>query len=121
MQLWSRKTPQEGYNSSVSAQKKEIPVYNDFTVRDTLYPQTFGDIRNPPTNTVTAGLRKNFIFTETFRFQLRLDATNLLNHPQFGNVGTDPTNANFGKLSGAAIPTAVNSPRLIELAGKLYF
>jgi hypothetical protein len=26
MQLWSRKTPQEEYNSSVSAQKKEIPA-----------------------------------------------------------------------------------------------
>ncbi len=26
LHCWSRKTPQEGYNSSVSAQKKEIPV-----------------------------------------------------------------------------------------------
>lgn len=96
-------------------------IYNDFTVRNTLYPQTFGDIRNPPTDTVTAGVRKNFNFTDTIRLQLRMDATNLLNHPQFGNISTDPTSAYFGKLSGAAVPTAVNSPRQIEIAGKIYF
>ena len=46
---------------------------------------------------------KNFNFTDTIRLQLRLDATNLLNHPQFGNIGTDPTSAYFGRLSGAAV------------------
>jgi hypothetical protein len=53
--------------------------------------------------------------------QIRLDATNLLNHPQFGNIGTDPTSAYFGRPSGAATPTAVNNPRQIEIAGKIYF
>lgn len=96
-------------------------VYNDFTVRNTLYPQTFGDIRNPPVNTVTAGVRKNFNFTETFRLQLRMDATNLFNHPQFGNINTDPNNAYFGRLSGSSKLTAVNNPRQIELAAKIYF
>jgi hypothetical protein len=119
---WTGVTAMPGYGwVPPSGSSASNGIYNDFTVRDTLYPQTFGDIRNPPVNTVTAGVRKNFIFTESFRFQLRIDATNLLNHPQFGGIGTDPTNAYFGKLSGAAIPTAVNSPRLIELAGKLYF
>jgi hypothetical protein len=105
-------------------------VYNDFIMNNGFtvfqhapfpWPHTFGDIRQPRTNTLTAGLHKNFIFTETLRFQLRADATNVLNHPQFGNVGTDPTNQYFGMLSGAAVPTAVNNPRVIELAGKLYF
>jgi hypothetical protein len=119
---WTGVTAMPGYNYvPTPTDTAKNGIYNDFTVRDTLYPQTFGDIRQPPTDTVTAGVHKNFIFTETFRFQLRMDITNLLNHPQFGNIGTDPTNANFGKLSGAAVPTAVNSPRLIELAGKLYF
>src|SRR6266702_446263 len=115
-------TAMPGYNYFPTAtDTAKNGIYNDFTVRNTLYPQTFGDIRNPPTNTVTAGLRKNFNFTETFRFQLRIDATNLLNHPQFGNISTDPNSSYFGKLSGSANLTAVNSPRLIELAGKLYF
>jgi hypothetical protein len=96
-------------------------IYNDFTVRNTLYPQTFGDIRSPWVNTWTAGLRKNFNFTETFRLQLRMDATNLFNHPQFGSISTDPTSAYFGRLSGSSKLTAVNNPRQIELAGKLYF
>ena len=115
--------PGYGYVPTAADIKANVDngIYNDFTVRDTLYPQTFGDIRQPPTDTLTAGVHKNFIFTESLRFQLRLDATNVLNHPQFGNIGTDPTNAYFGKLSGTQVPTAVNSPRLIELAGKLYF
>jgi hypothetical protein len=120
---WTGVTALPGYNYvPTPTDTAKNGVYNDFTVRNTLYPQTFGDIRNPPVNTVTAGLRKNFIFTKTFRFQLRIDATNLFNHPQFGNISVDQTSAYFGKLSGANSPTtAVNSPRLIELAGKLYF
>jgi hypothetical protein len=119
---WTGVTAMPGYGwvppSGASAKNG---VYNDFTVRNTLYPQTFGDIRQPPTNTIIAGLRKNFNFTGTFRFQLRMDITNLLNHPQFGNVGIDPTNAYFGMLSGAAVAVPVNTPRQVELAGKLYF
>jgi hypothetical protein len=120
---WTGVTTMPGYNYVPTANDTaKNGIYNDFNVRNTFYPQTFGDIRNPPTNTVTGGLRKNFNFTETFRFQLRIDATNLLNHPQFGNISTDQTSAYFGKLSGANSPTtAVNSPRQIELAGKLYF
>ena len=119
---WTGVTSMPGYNYVPTANDTaKNGIYNDFTVRNTLYPQTFGDIRQPPTNTIIAGLRKNFIFTETFRFQLRMDITNLLNHPQFGNVGTDPTNAYFGMLSGAAVAVPVNTPRQVELAGKLYF
>jgi hypothetical protein len=120
---WTGVTTMPGYNYVPTANDTaKNGIYNDFNVRNTFYAQTFGDIRNPPTNTVTGGLRKNFNFTETFRFQLRIDATNLLNHPQFGNISTDPTSAYFGKLSGANSPTtAVNNPRQIELAGKLYF
>ncbi len=119
---WTGVSSLPGYNYVPTAtDTAKNGIYNDFTVRNTLYPQTFGDIRNPPTNTITAGIRKNFNFTETIHLQLRLDATNLLNHPQFGNISTDPTSAYFGKLSGTAVPTAVNSPRQIEIAGKFYF
>jgi hypothetical protein len=96
-------------------------VYNDFTIRNTLYPQTFGDIRNPPVNDVTLGIRKNFRFTDTLRLQLRMDAFNALNHPRYSGVGTDPTSPYFGKVGGTAVPTTANAPRQIELAGKLYF
>lgn len=120
---WTGVAAMPGYNYVPTAtDTAKNGIYNDFNVRNTFNPQTFGDIRNPPINTVTAGLHKSFNFTETFRFQLRMDVTNLLNHPQFGNISTDPTSAYFGKLSGAASPTtAVNTARQIELAGKLYF
>lgn len=114
--------PGYGWAPTSSSDSAKNGVYNDFTVRNTLYPQVFGDIRNPPVNTVTAGVRKNFNFTEMCRLQLRMDVTNLFNHPQFGNISTDPSSAYFGRLSGSATPTsAVNNPRLIELAGKIYF
>jgi hypothetical protein len=119
---WTGVTAMPGYSYvPTPTDSAKNGIYNDFTVRNTLYPQTFGDIRNPWVNTWTAGLRKNFNFTETFRLQLRMDATNLFNHPQFGSISTDPTNAYFGRLSGSSKLTAVNNPRQIELAGKLYF
>ena len=96
-------------------------VYNDFAVRNTLYPQTFGDLRNPRVNDVTLGIRKNFRFSETVRLQLRMDAFNALNHPRYSAVGTDPTSPYFGRVGGTATPTTANAPRQIELAGKLYF
>lgn len=119
---WTGVSSMPGYSWVPSAtDSAKNGIYNDFTVRNTLYPQTFGDIRQPPVNTITAGVRKNFNFTDNVRFQIRFDATNLFNHPQFGGVGVDATNANFGKLSGAAVPTAVNNPRQIEIAGKFFF
>ncbi len=96
-------------------------VYEDFTVRNTLYPQTFGDIRNPPVDDFTLGIRKNFPITETMRIQLRMDAFNAFNHPRYSNIGTDPTSPYFGMVGGSATPSAANGPRAIELAGKFYF
>ena len=113
--------PGASYVPSGPSDTAKNGVYNDFAVRNTLYPQTFGDIRNPWVNTFTLGIRKNLNFTETVRLQLRLDATNLFNHPQFGGISTDPASSFFGRLSGSSTLTAVNSPRQIELAGKLYF
>lgn len=120
---WTGVVNLPGYNwaPQSSSDSAKNGVYNDFTVRNTLYPQTFGDIRQPYVNTFTMGARKNFNFTETMRFQVRFDATNLFNHPQFGNVGTSVTSVYFGRLSGTSAPTAVNNPRQIEIAGKLYF
>lgn len=96
-------------------------VYQDFSTRVTYNQTTFGDIRNPYLNDFTLGARKSFNFTESVRFQLRIDAFNALNHPRFGNIDTNPSDGTFGYLGGSARPTAVNSPRQIELGGKLFF
>lgn len=96
-------------------------VYQDFVTRVTYNQSVFGDIRNPFTTDFTLGVRKSFPISEGVRMQLRMDAFNALNHPRFGNIDTNPGDMYFGYFSGALIPTPVNKPRSIQLAGKIYF
>jgi hypothetical protein len=96
-------------------------VYQDFATWNTYNQHTFGNIRNPYQTTFTLGVRKAFPITETVRFQLRIDAYNALNHPQFGNIDTTPGDTYFGWVNGSTTPTQVNAPRSVQLEGKLYF
>lgn len=104
-----------------STQATKNGVYQDFTTWSTYNQHTFGNIRNPYTTTVTLGVRKSFPITEKTRIQLRIDAFNALNHPQFGNIDTTPGDAYFGWVNGTTTPTQVNQPRSVQLEGKLYF
>jgi hypothetical protein len=98
-------------------------IYNDFATRVTYNQQYFGNIRNPYTNTFTLGARKSFAISESVRFQLGMDAFNALNHPQFGNIDVNPSDTYFGAISGSAPGSwvQVNSPRSIQLRGRLTF
>jgi hypothetical protein len=96
-------------------------VYQDFAARVTYNQTTFGNIRQPWLTDFTLGVRKNFKITESMRAELRIDAFNALNHPRFGNIGTDPNSAYFGQLSGSSVLSAVNNPRQIQLSGKFFF
>jgi hypothetical protein len=77
-------------------------------------------IRSRPTQLFDVNLSKFFAITERVKFQLRLNAFNVLNHPEFGTVpfeydtgATDPTFGTYSKLAGN------NPPRNVELALKL--
>jgi hypothetical protein len=96
-------------------------VYNDFNTWISNNTTTYGTVRNPYLNNWNVGLRKNFPIHESIRLQLRLDAFNALNHPQFGNVDTTPSDTYFGWIGGSPVPSQVNTPRQIQIAGKLYF
>ena len=99
-------------------------VYNDFTTRVTYNQQVFGSIRNPYTTTFTLGARKNFNIAKGVSFQLGMDAFNALNHPQFGSIDVTPTDTGFGAVSGSTLSTKwtqVNSPRTIQIRGRLTF
>jgi hypothetical protein len=50
------------------------------------------------------------------RLQLRADFYNLLNHPQFAEPVSDPSNAAFGRITR----TALNN-RTLQLGVHLYF
>src|SRR5260370_30355702 len=74
-----------------------------------LHPRyTFGNLgRNtvigPPLFSVDTTLDKDFKFTERQYFQLRLDAFNVFNHPNFGSPGNSLT-ADHLDANGVPIP-----------------
>jgi hypothetical protein len=74
-----------------------------------------GDCLGPPTNTWDASLSKNFKISERVRVQFRIDAFNLLNHPQYGNPGGG---ANAGTVPiGFSAPNTAGSPEFVDAGG----
>jgi hypothetical protein len=93
-------------------------------------PGTFGNLgrnafRGPNSYTLDASLSRNFPLYERLALNLRLEAFNLLNHPNFPNNAPPPSNA-------ASFTTALNSgtfgyvnaaadPRIFQAAAKFTF
>ncbi|MDQ2777229.1 MAG: TonB-dependent receptor, partial [Acidobacteriota bacterium] len=78
-------------------------------IRNTIY--------NPGFNNWNLGLFKKFAITERFGFQFRAEAFNAFNHPNWGGVGNDPTNAStFGKITGKT-----DDVRNLQLSLRFYF
>ena len=83
---------------------------------------TFGNVGRTLPNLRTDGIHnldlalfKNFgLGTERLKLQLRGEAFNLLNTPQFGAPNTSLGSSTFGQVTSQA-----NNPRLIQVAGKL--
>jgi outer membrane receptor protein involved in Fe transport len=86
---------------------------------------TFGNAPRNLTQTRTDGLfqmdlsmLKTIPIKERIRFQFRIEAFNFTNTPTFGNPGSSFTTAQFGVINGLATNT---NPRVVQLAGKIYF
>jgi len=85
-------------------------------------PRVLPNIRQPGTNNLSASIFKEFPlgFRESARLQFRAESFNVLNHVQFAAPDTtvQPTGPgnSFGQITGQA-----NSPRILQLALKLYF
>jgi hypothetical protein len=80
----------------------------------------FGDAgrniaRGPDFTNVDVSLVRTFGLTSTTRLQVRAEAFNIANHPNFGLPVADLNSANFGRIFSAA------SPRLLQFAVKLMF
>jgi hypothetical protein len=84
---------------------------------------TFGNIgkgafRGPSRWNVDSGILKNFYISpshEAWRFQLRGEFFNILNHTQLNDPTTSRNSGNFGGIYGAG------DPRIIQLALKFFF
>jgi len=74
-----------------------------------------GDCLGPPTRSVDTSLAKNIRLTERLRMQLRIDAFNLFNHPQYGNPGggSNQSTTNIG----FSAPNTVASPEFLTAGG----
>jgi hypothetical protein len=81
-------------------------------------PRYFSNIRNPGVNNLDFSLQKDvrLAVSNDTRLQLRADFFNLLNHPQFAEPVSDPSNPAFGRITRTAL---VN--RTIQLGLHLYF
>ena len=84
-------------------------------------PGTFGDssrnsLRGPGLTNVNFSLGKNFIIWRQVNFQLRGDATNVLNHPSF----SQPDNNIGGSQAGQITSTTVGG-RSMQISGRLSF
>jgi len=82
-------------------------------------PFRLGNLRQPSAPTFDMSLNKSFFFTESVRFQFRLEAFNVFNHPLFGSPDTNPTSNTFGILNPNNGQR--NIPRQIQLGFKLTF
>lgn len=111
-----------GYNFVPAASDSiKNGVYQDFRTWATGNSRVFGNTRNPYLTDVTLGVHKSVKINERVSMQLRMDAFNLLNHPRFGSVGTDPNGKFFGVLGNSQFLSQINAPRQIQLSGKLFF
>jgi hypothetical protein len=113
--------PGASYTPPTQSSSPANGVYQDFATWQTRNPTNFGDVRNPPTVNLDMGLRKAFPIHEQTRLELRFDAFNALNHPQFTGPGTGAGSTYFGYLSGSSLLSQANAPRAVQLAGKIYF
>jgi hypothetical protein len=59
--------------------------------------------------TLDANLSKTFRISESTALQVRIDTTNVLNHPQPAAVNFDTNSANFGLITGNAAKTGTRS------------
>jgi len=113
---WSLQ-PVTGYIYSGSCNQSDFTLIPQYGLNPNI---EYTGIRSRPTQVFDVNLSKFFAITERVKFQLRLNAFNVLNHPEFGTVpfeydtgATDPTFGTYSKLAGN------NPPRNVELALKV--
>jgi hypothetical protein len=77
----------------------------------------FPNIRNPSEPSSNIALQKTFKFNDRWAFQLRGESFNVTNTPLMPGPNTDYRSPNFGVINRSQ----QNFPRLVQLAGKVYF
>ncbi len=89
-----------------------IRLAND--VRD--FPSKIDGLRSPRLNLWDISVIKRVAVNDRVRAQFHVELLNAFNRTVYANPNTDPTNADFGKVT-----SQTNLPRDIQLALKLLF
>jgi len=74
-----------------------------------------GSVRGPGYTSANVSLYKTFPIRELVNFQFRVEAFNVLNHPNFNSVDTGLGSGTYGQINGAG------DPRIMEFAARLFF
>jgi hypothetical protein len=87
-------------------------------------PNTFGDYPinktyGPRFVNLDASIMKQFSITERFKFTLRMDATNSLNHTNLGMPNTDVQSPSVGQITNVAYSNNQGSMRRVQYSGVL--
>jgi hypothetical protein len=80
------------------------------------FPSKLDGLRSPKLNLWDISLIKQMRMTDRVRAQFHVEFLNAFNRAVYSNPNTDPTNADFGKVT-----SQTNLPRDIQLAMKLIF
>ena len=77
------------------------------------FPSQLTGARNPGWNLWAMSIIKAIRIREKINFEVRAEAKNALNHPNWGGPQLNPTNATFGQI------TSAQGGRQITIQGKL--
>jgi hypothetical protein len=74
-----------------------------------------GVVDGPGFNRLDVGLFREFKLPRGTTFTLRGEGFNVLNHTNWGTIGTSATSSTFGQV------TAARDPRILQVGGKVNF
>ena len=79
--------------------------------------QLTGIFRNPGEFTTDTSILKRFYLSDSKSryFEARLEALNILNHPNFGSIIRDPDSPNFGGIDGKT------GQRVMQIGVRFFF
>jgi hypothetical protein len=78
------------------------------------FPTRVSWLRGASRSSINLSLKKKFYFGEKGHFELRGEAINATNTPQFDSINFDPRNENFGTIN-----TQRNMPRFFQLGARI--
>lgn len=82
-----------------------------------VFPAYISGCRADNTNLLNATVMRDFRFFDRASLQVRLDALNVTNHPQFSGPNTSPTSSQFGQITSQS--SQIN--RLVEIQARIVF